>query len=111
MTTLVAVSPKELMHEHLMVLREYALQVVVGGETLGARSDRDWRHRMAEFLAIGASFRLTENELVRLVYRGLFAAKPQCGCSSCRARAHARLRLMKALSEPESRAGQEVAGA
>ncbi|MSQ13561.1 MAG: hypothetical protein EXR47_05445 [Dehalococcoidia bacterium] len=81
MTTLVAVSPKELMHEHLIVLREYARQVLVRRETLRSRSDSDWRLRMAEFLAIGATF--------RLVYHDLFAAKPQCGCSSCRARAEA----------------------
>lgn len=89
MTTLVAVPPRELMQEHLKVLREYAHQVLVGGEALESRTDKDCRRRMAEFLAIGATFHLTEKELVRLVYHGLFAAKPQCGCPSCRARAQA----------------------
>lgn len=87
MTTLVAVSPRELMREHLMVLREYARQVLGGGEVLGSRTEGDCRRRMAEFLAIGRSFHLTDKELVCLVYRGLFTAKSQCGCSSCRARA------------------------
>jgi hypothetical protein len=85
MTALVAVSRKEPLREHLMVLREYARQVLVGGEALGSRTDRDWRRRLAEFLAIGTSFHLTDREPVRLVYRGLFAAKPQRGCSAGRA--------------------------
>jgi len=86
MTTVVAASPRELMREHLRVLREYARQVLLKGEALTPRHEDDWAQRMGEFLAIGESFRLTPKELVHLVFRDLFKPAPRCGCGSCRAK-------------------------
>lgn len=86
MTTLVAVSPRRLMEEHVLVLRECARRVLREGESLEESSEAECRRRMAEFLAIGASFRLTQKELVRLVLQGLFVQRFRCGCSVCRSR-------------------------
>jgi hypothetical protein len=86
MATLVTVSPKMLMAEHLLVLRDCARSVLREGGELEGWSETEWRWRMTEFLAIGASFRLTRKELVCLVLQGLFVQTPQCGCPACRAR-------------------------
>ena len=85
MTTLTVRDPKELVAEHLATIRGYAERVLTGRESLDASEEADADTRMAEFLAIGSSFRLTEREMVVLLYAGLFAspATSRCGCPAC----------------------------
>ena len=84
MTTGALVKPKELMAEHLAALRAHARRVVLQGEILQLVLADDKLRRMREFLAAGSSFKLTEKEMVALIFRGLFTAKLQCGCATCR---------------------------
>ena len=86
MTGLILVDSKVLMAEHQAVLREYARRVMVLGESLGVDEEHDKGRRMRELAAIGSSLRLTEKEIVALVYRGLFVSKRGCNCPTCRGR-------------------------
>ena len=85
MTTLTSRDPKELAAEHLTVLRKLAERVLLRDQALDESEQMDVRSRMTELFAIGGSFKLTECELVLLLYKGLFVP-PRCGCPSCRAR-------------------------
>ena len=87
MTTSLTVSPREEIAEHLERLQGYARRVVAKGETLSPAEEEDRVRRMREYLAIGVSFRCTRQELVGLLYKGLFEAKRGCGCFNCRSRA------------------------
>ena len=82
----VSVHPKELIHQHLLVLRAYAWRVLCRGEALTAKEEDDRAERAREFLAIGRSFKLTGKEMVSLLYRGLLRQKRGCGCPGCLAR-------------------------
>ena len=85
MTMLIARDPKELVAEHLATIRGYAERVLIRGESLGASEEADVDSRVAELFAIGNSFRLTEREMVVLLYRGLLPSPTtsRCGCPSC----------------------------
>ena len=71
MTSLILVDSKNLMAQHPAALREYAKRVFVHGEDLAPAEENDKDHRMEEFLAAGRSFRLTDREMVSIIYRGL----------------------------------------
>ncbi len=86
MSTSLTKAPKQLMREHRAVLQDYAWRSVIRGEPLSAEEDEDRLTRLKEFMAIGASFKLTEAELVAQVYREIFRRKAQCDCHSCRAK-------------------------
>ena len=64
--------PMEVMAQHLSVLRAYARQVIVQDEPLILCERQDKSRRLREFVAIGASYKCTEKELVGLLYRGMF---------------------------------------
>lgn len=85
MTTLTARDPKDLVAEHLAIIRGYAERMLEGRESLDASEEADADGRMAEFFAIGTSFKLTEREMVVLLFGGLFPAPPRsrCGCPTC----------------------------
>jgi len=72
MTSLISADPRELMAQHPLALREYARRVVVHGESLAPHEEGDKARRMAEFLALGRAFKLTDREIVSLVYRRVF---------------------------------------
>ena len=84
MTTQTCIDPRIALAEHLETLRGYATRVVLHGETLTPGEEDDRARRMDEFLAIGEAFRLTEKEIVGLLYGQLFVPKRGCGCHSCR---------------------------
>ena len=88
MTILTSRDPKALVAELLTVLREYAERVLLRNRPLDAPQQTDARGRMTELFAIGSSFKLTDRDMVVLVYAGLFPepARPSCGCAACQAR-------------------------
>ena len=86
MDTLTSKDARELMYQHLGVLREYAKRVVDQHDMLSPEEYDDKETRFREYAAIGDSFKLTEREMVRLLFKGLFPASPNCDCPTCRAR-------------------------
>ena len=72
MTTLVAVDPKELMKQHLAILRGHVRRALVEAQPLNPSEEVDRASRMEEFFALGSSFSLTEMEMVILLYKDLF---------------------------------------
>ena len=85
MTTLTARDPKDLVAEHLAIIRGYAERTLAGRESLDASEESDVDSRVAEFFAIGSSFKLPEREMVVLLFGGLFPspATSRCGCPTC----------------------------
>ena len=86
MTSLALTDTKGLMAQHVASVKEYARRVVLQGESLALYEEDDRAYRMQEFVAAGSSFRLTEKEMVLLIYRGLFEVKRGCDCPTCRSR-------------------------
>ena len=86
MTSLAIIEPKDCMDYHLSALKEYVQRVVVHGEELSPVESYDQAYRMEEFLAVGCTFNLTYKEMTHLLFGGLFDAKRECGCPSCRSR-------------------------
>lgn len=64
------VKPKEVMLQNLALLREYARLVILQKEAL-THNEEVKERLLQEFLAMGDSLRLTERDLVVLLYRGL----------------------------------------
>jgi hypothetical protein len=60
---------------HLASLKTYAKRVVVEGDQLSKDEETDHAARMAEFLDIGASFDLSEKEMIGILYREMFIVK------------------------------------
>ena len=77
---------KRKMADHCAALKEYAERMLLHGEELAPDEKDDHGQLMAEFLAMGRSFVLTESEMVQLVFGGIFAIKRECGCHGCAAR-------------------------
>ncbi|MBM3934065.1 MAG: hypothetical protein FJ319_07155 [SAR202 cluster bacterium] len=77
---------KELVAEHLSVVRAYARRVMLRNDSLTDAEEADKTRRMKELLAIGNCFKLTEYELVGQVYRDTLRPKRGCGCPTCRTR-------------------------
>ena len=86
MGELAATDPRELIAQHAEDLREYARRVLVLGERLSPQEEEDRAAKLKELLAIGSTFRLTERELVGLVFRGVFRRPKGCDCPTCRTR-------------------------
>lgn len=63
MTSAIVADPRELMGEHLAVLREYCKQVLIREDSLVADQEKDRERRMQELLAMGRSFSVTDKEL------------------------------------------------
>ncbi len=87
MTTETLREARELVAEHVEVLRGYAQRVVLEGRALSAEDELDRESRISEFLAMGSCLKLTEHEMVALVYQDMLRPRPACGCPSCRIRA------------------------
>lgn len=85
-TMTVRVDPMELMAEHLSTLREYARRVLVRNTPLTMAEEKDRAVRMEEYRAVGASFDLTDAEMVEHLYRGLLRPQRGCDCPTCRSR-------------------------
>ena len=77
---------RELVTEHLEVLRGYAQRVLLQGQTLSESEELDRERRVSEFLAIGSCLGLTRHEMVTQVYRDMFRARRSCDCPTCRNR-------------------------
>ena len=86
MVSTIAANPKELFTQHMWDLRSLARKVMVRGEVMTEAEDADKTRRMQEMVAIGTTFGLTENELVKAVFSGLLSIKRGCGCPTCRER-------------------------
>jgi regulatory protein YycI of two-component signal transduction system YycFG len=78
--------PRDTVAEHLKALKAYVKKNLVHGEELTEAEKADKSTRLVEFVAIGDSFRLTEKEMVQLIFRDMLREPKQCGCPSCRAR-------------------------
>ena len=76
----------DVMSEHLNVLRDYALRVHKSGESLTRDEETDRDTRFREYADIGGSFKLTESEMVGLMYKGIFKESVRCGCPQCNSR-------------------------
>jgi hypothetical protein len=86
--TIDATEPRQLMAEHLEVLRGYASRVVGHNQVLSAEEQAEKETRVEEFLALGKSFGLTRRELVsQILGDALKAKRSECGCPTCRSRA------------------------
>lgn len=86
MSPRLANATRKLLDEHLAVLQEYARRSLLHGEVLSAQEDEDRIVRLGESMAIGASFKLTDAELVALVLGDTYQRKANCGCFTCRGR-------------------------
>ncbi len=84
MTTSALKDPKKTAEEHVEKLREYARKALVHGEELTEEEQADHARRMLEFHAIGNSFKLTDHEMVVVLYKGIFTGQRSCGCPTCR---------------------------
>ena len=86
MTTLTAKDPKILLAQHLETLRRYADRVLARNIPLDPLEKADTNARLRELFAIGDAFRLTERDIVMLLYGVIFRRKARCGCHHCRSR-------------------------
>lgn len=75
MTTLTPPDPKKVMQQNLAFLREYARRAIVGeDDSLNALEDIK-EALIQEVWNTGQSFKLTERDLVVLLYKGVL---PEC---------------------------------
>jgi hypothetical protein len=81
-----SVSSKNFIAQHLQALRHFASQVLVEETPLTENEDADCTLRMREFLAAATSLKLTQREMVGLLYQGLFGSGAKCDCPACRLR-------------------------
>jgi hypothetical protein len=72
--------------EYLESLRAYAKRVLLRGESLTRGEELDKKARMDLLFAIGQGFRLTENEILALIFKGVLRGPRRCSCPNCRAR-------------------------
>lgn len=86
MVTTVGTNPRVLLAEHLSVLRDYARQALLYDRPLSSFVERDRIKRLREVWAMGKEFRLTESEIVGVLYKDLFVVKRGCTCPTCRQR-------------------------
>lgn len=90
MATQTIASKKREMADRCAGLKEYAERMLLHGENpgedLAPGEQDDQRQLMAEFLATGRSFGLTESEMVQLVFGEIFAVRRESGCHSCSTR-------------------------
>ena len=72
--------------EHLEALRGYAKRVLIRGDALTDAEQLDERTRISRLVTIGHTFRLTDKEMVELIFKGILRGAKRCGCPTCRAR-------------------------
>ena len=77
---------RKLVEEHVEVLRVYAHRALVQGEVLSDDEMSDRESRINEFRAMGSCLKLTENEMVTMVYQDMLRERRRCGCPTCRSR-------------------------
>ena len=63
--------PKEELHHHVIVLREYAKWRLLRGYVFPPSRESHRIDLVQQFFRIGAEVRLTERDLVLILYRGL----------------------------------------
>lgn len=86
MTIAALAKPKDVVADHLSVLRSYARKMASEREPLSVREDADRAARVEEFMAIGLAYRCTPRELVSLLYADVFRTRRGCDCYSCKRR-------------------------
>ena len=84
MATITSNDPNKLITEHLTALREFAMRAVVEGQELSEEERANKEDRFRQYAALGDSFRLTEREMVCLIFKGMFANGLRCLCPDCR---------------------------
>ena len=86
MNTTTLKEARKLVEEHVEVLRGYAHRSLVQGEALSFTEMSDKESRINEFRAMGSCLKLTENEMVTMVYQDMLRERRRCGCPTCRSR-------------------------
>ena len=86
MTNLISKDPKEIVAEHIEMLRAYAVKVITNGEQLTVEESDDKADRFHELQVLCSSFDVTEREMVTLVLKHAMSEPKRCGCPTCRAR-------------------------
>ena len=86
MTATTLKEARKLVEEHVEVLRVYAHRVLVEGEALSYTEATDKESRINEFRAMGSCLKLTESEMVTMVYQDMLRERRRCGCPTCRSR-------------------------
>ena len=76
---------KSMAHDQ-SALKAFAQRVVAQGEALSLEEEADKAYLMGEFMALGAAFKCTEQELVTLVLKECFESPRCCDCFHCRSR-------------------------
>ena len=71
MTATTLKEARKLVEEHVEVLRKYAHLVLVEGELLSDTEMSDRDSRLNEFRAMGSCLKLTESEMVTMVYQDM----------------------------------------
>ena len=61
-------------------------RVLLQREALSFSEMTDKQSRISEFRAMGSCLKLTENEMVAMVYGDMLQERPRCGCPACRSR-------------------------
>ncbi len=82
MDALAGRDPVQLMSEHAAALRAYARRAIVQGERLRDEEQHDKEARFTEFSALGHILKLTERELVCMMFRGVFTKDPEESASN-----------------------------
>ena len=72
--------------EYLESLRVYAKRVMLRGESLTRAEELDKKARMDLLFAIGHAFRLTDKEMLALIFDGIMRGPKRCACPTCRTR-------------------------
>lgn len=71
--------------QHLVVVRGYARRVILHGETLKPDEELDKARRIRECMELGSSFKLSEKEVISLLYKEVFGQARKCNCPTCQA--------------------------
>ena len=58
--------------QHVSVLRSYARKTLIDDESLDSEEEKDRKIRVRELLTLGNSLKLTDSQIVTLLYRELF---------------------------------------
>ena len=86
MTTTFSREASGLLARHVEVLKTYAHRALLRGDLLTPAEETDRAYRMFEFTAMGSALKLTEREMVTLIYRDMFKVKRHCDCRTCQYR-------------------------
>lgn len=71
MTTIVQPDPKQAMRQNMAFLREYARRVILEGDDTLTPLEDVKEALISEIWDLGKAFRLTERDLMVLLYRGM----------------------------------------